>query len=79
MYYTRLQVVCDPAYAEILMAEMAEVGFDTFMENEKGFEAYAEEKGLNQQALHEIQEKYSHINPLLFFQDKVQKQNWNEE
>ena len=29
MYYTKLQVVCDPEFSEILMAEIAEAGFDT--------------------------------------------------
>ncbi len=79
MYYTRLQVVCDPEFSEILMAEIAEAGFDTFMETEKGFEAYAEADGFDAEHLQQIQEKYHHVNPLLFFQDKIQKQNWNEE
>mgnify|MGYP000240433564 CR=1 FL=1 len=42
MYHTRLQVICDPEYAEILMAEIAETGFDSFLETDKGFEAYVE-------------------------------------
>lgn len=79
MYYHRLQVVCDPDYSEILMAEIAEAGFDTFMETEKGFEAYAEDTRLDNTVLAEIKEKYKEVNPLLFFQDKVEKQNWNEE
>jgi ribosomal protein L11 methyltransferase len=79
MYYVRLQVICDPDFSEILMAEIAEAGFDTFMETEKGFEAYAEEHKLDASLLEEIKEKYKAVNPLLFFQDKVQKQNWNEE
>lgn len=79
MFYTRLQVVCDPEYAEILMAEIAEAGFDTFMENEKGFEAYVEEEKFDKAYLQHLQEKYQHVNPLLFLQDQVQKQNWNEE
>jgi ribosomal protein L11 methyltransferase len=79
MYYHRLQVVCDPDFMEILMAEIAEAGFDTFMENEKGFEAYAEENKADQQLLDELKVKYKDVNPLLFHQDKVEKQNWNEE
>ena len=79
MYYTRLQVVCDPDFSEILMAEIAEAGFDTFMETEKGFEAYAEEKSFNEALVNEIKEKYAEVKPLLFFYDKVKKQNWNEE
>jgi ribosomal protein L11 methyltransferase len=79
MYYTRLQVVCDPEFSEILMAEIGDVGFDTFMETEKGFEAYVEERNFNEQQLDEVKEKYKSVNPLLFFWDKIQKQNWNEQ
>lgn len=79
MYYTRLQVVCDPDFSEILMAEIAAVGFDTFMETEKGFEAYVEERRFNEQQLAEVQEKYKSVSPLLFFWDQMQKQNWNEQ
>jgi ribosomal protein L11 methyltransferase len=79
MYHTRLQVVCDPEFSEILMAEIAEVGFDTFMETEKGFEAYVEEKKFDAEQLDEVKEKYKAVNPLLFFWDTIQKKNWNEE
>ena len=79
MYYTRLQVVCDPEFSEILMAEIGEVGFDTFMENDNGFEAYVEERKFNEQLLEEVKEKYKSVNPLLLYWDKIQKQNWNEQ
>ena len=79
MYYTRLQVTCDPDFSEILMAEIAEAGFDTFMEIENGFEAYVELEKFDSNLLLEIKEKYNHVNPLLFHSDKIQKQNWNEE
>ncbi|MFZ6000542.1 MAG: 50S ribosomal protein L11 methyltransferase [Bacteroidota bacterium] len=79
MYFTRLQVVCDPDFSEILMAEIADIGFDTFMETDKGFEAYAEEKNFVPSQLEEIQSRYAHVNPLLVLVDKVEKQNWNEE
>jgi ribosomal protein L11 methyltransferase len=79
MFYTRLQVICDPEFSEILMAEIAEVGFDTFMETEKGFEAYVEEEKFDSGHLESVKQKYRHVNPLIFFQDKIQKQNWNEE
>jgi ribosomal protein L11 methyltransferase len=78
-YYTRLQVICDPSYSEILMAEIAEAGFDTFMETDTGFEAYAEEAKADRKHIEEIQEKYKHVNPLLMLFEKVEKQNWNEE
>lgn len=79
MFYTRLQVVCDPEFSEILMAEIADAGFDTFMETEKGFEAFAEAEKFDQQMLASIESSYKHVKPLLLLLDKVEKQNWNEE
>lgn len=79
MYHTRLQVTSDPAFSEILMAEIAEVGFDTFLETAEGFEAYAEEDHFDQTQLNEIQKKYAHVSPLVFAIDRIQKQNWNEQ
>lgn len=79
MHYTRLQVVCPPHFAEILMAEIAETGFDTFMETDKGFEAYGEEQNTSNALIQQVKDKYQHVQPLIFFVDKVAKQNWNEE
>jgi ribosomal protein L11 methyltransferase len=79
MYYTRLQVICDSGFTEILMAEIAEAGFDTFMETEKGFEAYAEMDHFDKEKLQQIKLQYEKQTPLILFQDRVQKQNWNEE
>jgi ribosomal protein L11 methyltransferase len=61
------------------MAEIGEAGFDTFMETEKGFEAYTEGKNFDSDMLDSIMGKYRHVSPLVFFRDEVQKQNWNEE
>lgn len=61
------------------MAEIAEAGFDTFMETDTGFEAYAEEDKADRELINEIQQKYSNVKPLLLLFEKVEKQNWNEE
>jgi ribosomal protein L11 methyltransferase len=79
MYYTRLQVTCNPDFAEILMAEVAETGFDTFMETDDGFEAFVEEKKYDASALASVQEKYNAQTPVVFSFDRIEKQNWNEE
>ncbi len=79
MYYTRLQVQCDPEFSEILMAEIAEVGFDTFMEIEDGFEAFVEEEKFDTTLLSGIKEKYSSSTPITFSFEKIEKRNWNEE
>jgi ribosomal protein L11 methyltransferase len=79
MYYVRLQVLCDEIFSEILMAEIAEAGFDTFMENVKGFEAYAEQGAYDKQKLEQIRIQYSALTALVFYVDRVEKKNWNEE
>jgi ribosomal protein L11 methyltransferase len=79
MYYTRLQVLCDSEFSEILQAEISEAGFDTFMEIDNGFEAYAEQENFNKEVLQEILQKYSAVTPITFYQDKIEKKNWNEE
>lgn len=61
------------------MAEIAEAGFDTFMENEKGFEAYVETENFDKAMVEEIRERYSHQTSVVFYQDRIQKKNWNEE
>jgi ribosomal protein L11 methyltransferase len=79
MFHTRLLVICEPDYAEILMAEIAEAGFDTFMENEKGFEAYVELENYDKDHLENIRQRYTTQTTVIFYQDRIQKKNWNEE
>jgi ribosomal protein L11 methyltransferase len=79
MYYTRLQVSCDPAFSEILMAEIAEAGFDTFMETDAGFEAFTESDHYDENRLVEIREQYTSQTSITYTFDKIEKRNWNEE
>jgi len=78
-YHTRLTVTCSPQFTELLIAELAEIGFDSFLESETGFEAYAESDHYDHEAWTEIRERYAAQEPLNFSIDKVEKKNWNEE
>lgn len=78
MYHTRLQVICDSDFTELLIAEIAEAGFDTFMETDGGFEAYAEEDHYDKDKVDEIRSRYSEQTSLVFQYDRIEKQNWNE-
>lgn len=79
MYHTRLSVICDPLFSEILIAEISQAGFDSFLENESGFEAYAEVDRFDQHQVEQIQKKYKEVSPLEFTWDRIEKKNWNEE
>jgi ribosomal protein L11 methyltransferase len=79
MYHTVLRVTCDITFAEILIAELSEAGFDTFLENETGFEAYAEGQRYDARRINELQKKYEAVRPLNFSFDRIAERNWNEE
>jgi ribosomal protein L11 methyltransferase len=79
MHSTQLKVICDPEFSEILMAEIAEAGFDTFMETDAGFEAYVEGDAFDKELLNQLKEKYKQVSPLQFSLTQIPKQNWNEE
>jgi ribosomal protein L11 methyltransferase len=78
MYHSRLRVTCEPIYTELLIAELGEAGFETFMETETGFEAYVEMEMYDKDQVEFIKEKYSAQTPVAFHLDRIQKQNWNE-
>ncbi len=79
MAYTRLTVRCDVDFRDILTAELAEIGFDAFMETEDGFEAYADEERYDRNALEDLRERYAAITTIEFTFDTIEQRNWNEE
>ena len=79
MYHTRLHVRCNPEYSEILMAELSQANFDTFLEGENGFEAYVEGDGYDKELVDQIRDKYDAVAAPEFSFSKIEKKNWNEE
>lgn len=79
MHHTRLLVTCDPGFSEILMAELAEANFETFLETDSGFEAYVEEDGYDSSLVEMIKKKYEPLAPVEFSFSKIAKRNWNDE
>jgi ribosomal protein L11 methyltransferase len=51
MFHTRLLVKCQADFSDMLIAELSEAGFDTFMETDEGFEAYVEEEKYDAEAV----------------------------
>jgi ribosomal protein L11 methyltransferase len=61
------------------MAELAEANFDTFLENDGGFEAYAEGENFHKDLVEDIRRKYEGSTNLDFSFSRIEKRNWNEE
>jgi ribosomal protein L11 methyltransferase len=79
MDFFELDLNIDPDFAEILVAELAEIGFDSFLDKEDGLLAYIPEELLEEQALKLLMEKYAEKVPLHYSLSKVVRQNWNKE
>jgi ribosomal protein L11 methyltransferase len=78
MYYIQLHVRCANDFSEILMAELAEIGFDTFEENQNGFHAYIEEAQMDFEGTKALLEQYAGLSPIHYGMQKIARENWNQ-
>ncbi len=78
-FFIEVKVITDPHFAEILIAELGELGFDTFEETPEGMNAYAEESAFDEEHMRELFDRYSGLTSIAYEINKVEKQNWNEE
>lgn len=76
--YRVLSICCDESLKELLIAELADSGFEGFVENDEGFEAYIENKDFSSQQCRNIFDKYS-IAPMQVSENNIARQNWNAE
>ncbi|WP_422355181.1 50S ribosomal protein L11 methyltransferase [Roseivirga pacifica] len=79
MDYILINVHCDEPFAEILIAEMGLLDFDSFVETEVGFEAYINEAEFSHPAVQTLFNRYRKQTRIWYELKKVPKVNWNEE
>ncbi|NEM99640.1 50S ribosomal protein L11 methyltransferase [Pontibacter burrus] len=79
MDFIEVTLKVNAEFADILTAELGELGFDAFVENEDGFSAYIDEDKYNQQDLEETLSRYSDFVQVTYTTEKIERQNWNEE
>lgn len=79
MNYLELTVQVDSDFAEILVAELAELGFDSFVDIEDGIQAYITDDLYKDQEVKWILEEYAVKTPLSYSIKAIAKENWNEE
>jgi ribosomal protein L11 methyltransferase len=58
MQYLEFKINCKEDFREILIAELAEVGFDSFLETDTGLDAYIEEKSFQRVSCQEVVNRY---------------------
>ena len=79
MEYIEVKVVCHEDFREILQAELAEAGFSSFGDTEKGFEAYAEPTDFDKLAFDDVITRYYKAASIKYELGKVPRRNWNKE
>ena len=79
MNYTELQLTVSPDYADILTAELAELGFESFVETDEGLNAYIGEPDFEEQAVRDLIAKYAGQTAIAYQVSSLEKKNWNAE
>jgi ribosomal protein L11 methyltransferase len=79
--YIEYNFTCSPKEpaAEILVAELGNVGFESFVENENGVTAYIQKTDWNAEILADIFVLNSKEFSIAYTQNEVPQTNWNEE
>jgi ribosomal protein L11 methyltransferase len=81
MNYIELVVNVKPKEpgSDVLIAQLAELGYESFVETETGFNAYIQEADFNTQQLNLALSFYSDFFKFEYSSNTIQQQNWNKE
>lgn len=78
MEYLEFKITCKEAYRDILIAEMAGIGFDSFLETTEGFDAYILPGDLNKNDWNGLLAQYKDPAGIHIQEGLLPKVNWNE-
>ena len=79
MNYVELQLTLSPDFADILTAELAELGFESFTETDEGLNAYVTEADFEADAVAELVARYQAQTAIAYVVNSLEKKNWNAE
>jgi ribosomal protein L11 methyltransferase len=77
--YIETRLTLNPEYIEILMAELAEIGYESFVESNDGISAYIPETEFDLEALRQLVERYQPLTEIGLEYEQLETKNWNEE
>lgn len=77
--YIETRLTLNPEYIEILMAELAEIGYESFVESNDGISAYIPETDFDLEALQQLVERYQPLTEIGLEYEQLETKNWNEE
>ncbi|MEZ4903932.1 MAG: 50S ribosomal protein L11 methyltransferase [Spirosomataceae bacterium] len=77
--YFETRLTLNPDYNEILIAELGQIGYESFVETEEGFLAYIPETDFDTIKLEQLIADYQSLTPITFESKQLETKNWNEE
>ena len=79
MNYVELDIQAESDFTEILMAELGDAGFESFVETDEGLLAYIPEEDFDETKISEIIAKYQEMTTIATSWKSLERKNWNEE
>lgn len=76
--FVELIVEANPEAFEIFIAELADLGYDSFMEEQDTLKAYILAENFDEEAIKMLQIEYAKVYPFRYTFSKLEKVNWNE-
>ncbi len=77
--YFEARLTLNPDFNEILMAELGQIGYESFVETDEGLSAYITETDFDLEQLQQVVDDYQHLTPITFAYEQLETKNWNEE
>lgn len=78
MDFVELRISTSKDLADMLIAELGEIGFETFLEVTEGLHAYQGVEFFKEEDVLEIFDRYSSIGSIAYETAIIPKENWNE-
>ena len=79
MHFIEVKVTVPPDFSDILIAELAEIGFESFVDTDYGLDAYIQADLFDEQKLIETKQKYQKLTSITYSSSVIERKNWNEE
>ncbi|QJW92030.1 50S ribosomal protein L11 methyltransferase [Spirosoma taeanense] len=79
MNYIELNLRVSLDYTDILTAELAELGFESFIETDEGLNAYITEPAFDETEIQKLVAKYADQTAIAYEVSSLEKRNWNAE
>ena len=79
MRFIEVKIVAPLELSELLIAELVDIGYDSFQEIDGGLDAYVDQEVFNEEKLKSIITRYSDETPIPYTFGLLEDKNWNEE